>query len=736
MRFFEKVALLLVATLIALIVLADIGGFLLTSKLWLLALTYIVGSYWLLRAEHEPVPLAILAGFAFGLVLIILPVAIKVNQDWRYTLAFCTPNAVLFLYLLFYSYRRKLEGQEQTITKLLLYRSGILLIVSGFFISVPLYTKAHRLVIKELNPHNKFLLHNIRMYDVGDVAVEHLENGNCDDAIEAASIARREGELWLEWQQGDSLNLLRDISGTIERQYKAYACKAVADYDVKNYEASLKANIQADSILDQWIVADTSLYTEKVWSWKRMAECYTYLYDYAKSDSLYTLAIKQYSQEKKVLDADLANLYIGLCDNMVAQGYGQEAVEVLETIIKGVKQNTLPEKHKEGLLVLFKNLIVNTLRIADLVKSEIYLKEGFTMTEQGSKDYYLFQHYKGHQQLLFNNYKAATSLFTSSRQGFRKLDRASYHEQAMTEKGLFRASLLSGKFDLAEQHIKEALALTVKENGIASVEYHETLKDAALLDEMLGNYQNAVEKLLAVEHSYKAAWGESNKVMEVWVQLASVYAELDDEAAVRTTIDKALKAASEFENPTLALSDAYWLIVANTKIYQEDYITADLIYNKVLERQRGAQNKVLHAKAIVGKGVVSMAKGDLANANQNLNKAETILLNELGATSPELATVFYNKGRLELMSSNKKNADAAALKEKGILDLHYKANHPRHADNYVLLGDIAIAKSDKANANIYYNKAKAIYKLYFKEGHYKIKYLAEKTKKKELLAHL
>src|SRR5690606_35778495 len=176
------------------------------------------------------------------------------------------------------------------------------------------------------------------MFDYTEECEEAIEKGDCDRAIEYALKANKAGKLWLGVEekvhsntgilkglQNDSSQLSEDIgnsikpysnesvlwkiSGTYNNLYKAYQCKAGAEYDNNKFkEALINFNI-AHQYLTTFDHNTQYWEEEKSWSLSNIAYCYKNLRKFAIADSIFLEAIENHKSVKDSADKGLAKLY-------------------------------------------------------------------------------------------------------------------------------------------------------------------------------------------------------------------------------------------------------------------------------------------------------------------------------------------------------------------------------------------------------------------------------------------
>ena len=720
MRNVEKFFWGLLAAVAVLVLTGVMGNLLLCLILWLFGSIYAIGGYWLFSKYKQPAVLSILAGIALGAALFMLPWGIRADQNRIKLLLFFIPNLCLFLFLLIYTYRIRVEQWSGSNLKPLLIRSAVLLVLTSVFVSTPVNTWAHRQVLWVFNQHNEPLLHNLRMFDFNIEAEKYLENQMCDAAIEAANAARHEGELWLEWKQGDDLQELYPISGAIATQYDAYRCKAWAAYDAENYEQALVTFIEADSVLNDLIGADSSKHSNKVWSWKNMADTHAKLLAYDRADSLYLLAIGKYKADVGKLDEEMADLLISLSMSTSAQGAIHEINQAIEQVLVSFESEYEAGKGSyKGTMALYKHLIANLIRADDYEKASLYLQKGKELSHKDSLDNYVLQHYDGYLQLNTNKYKSAVSRFEEAMAGYTHLERPGSGNHVSIRQALSKAHIALADFPKADAYLQEALQLSQNIHGAESVSFHKVLLDAALLDYQLSKYEAAKDKMLKGLNRYERQWGDNNKTSEVLAQLAMIEDELDNQSQAVAYANRAFAVAKWFPDYKSISDDDVLLNIANVNLSVQNYAFADSLYKAVVMRSGEPYYKIQKAKALSGIALIEMEQGQYKEAGRKLEQAIAEASQAVGESHPMLATLYYNKGTLKLLEGKTTEALELATKASDILSRYFAAEHTSHGDTYVLMGDIMLAERKVREAEQYYRKAERSYASTYKESHWK-----------------
>jgi hypothetical protein len=718
----EKILLGVLVLVLALVLMNAIDNIWLLIPIYITVLIYAVGGYWLFRSKEAFSVIPILAGLAFGTAILTLPWGIRSLMDPYKAIILAVPNVFLFLFLIFYSYRLKYKNWLGDNLKLMLIRSGVLLVLTAIIATSSINTWAHRQFLRPLNQQNESLLHNFDMFDFADRAEEELTAGRCETAISAANASRKAGERWLNWQEGDSLKELKSIAGVLDLQYKAYLCKGQAAWQADNYKLALANYQYVDKVLDELIAIDSSNVSSRVWSWERMAECYAQLHDYEVSDSLYALAIKLYVKQGWEYNENLAELIVALGANQIAQGTTDDYYQAMQPFIVGFENIYKERGEEKGIMVLYKNVIQNALRAKDLEHAELYLKKALEIIgTKESLDSYKLQYYKGYLAVFEDNYQEAVEYFEKVKKGYEKLESPTSLNHVAIRKALFNTYMALADFSNAERYLNDALSISEKLAGRNSLNYHQVLKDAALLDEQLGNYEAAKEKLEQVYKVYERIWGKNNKVMEVGVHLASIELELDNQDQARFHIESLEGVINEYPDFIDMLDTETMLQWANVRLELEDFKAAASIYKTVVDKMDEKLTQLQKAKVHTGIAIINIEQGNYKEADMLLMQANVTAQNAFGKSHPFIATLHYNKSSLLMHQENLTEARKEMERAIAITEIYYTPKHPTHADNEVMLGDIYLGDGELKAAEKSYRKAEGIYRLKYKPEHRKRK---------------
>lgn len=309
MRLYEKILIGLVLLLFGIQLLPDYTGkgALFGLGTWLLALSYLIGGYWLLNSkDNKKYFIPIVAGLAFATSISVLPFTIRISKESIFEILPLL-NAGLFLGLGIYLLIKRNSKDIVRYHKSIFIRSAIILTVVGFFSYTPVSFKPYRYILIALNNGNDYLVSNMKMFNYTEEFEDALKRGDCERAIDNAKKANEAGKKWLgisteeennsrqvedaiKMQASDSTkpspelnNLLNNfssqsqlskISGTYSNLYKAYKCKADEYYKKSDYEQALSYYLKADKSLNACDHNSEYWDIEQAYSLNLIALCY------------------------------------------------------------------------------------------------------------------------------------------------------------------------------------------------------------------------------------------------------------------------------------------------------------------------------------------------------------------------------------------------------------------------------------------------------------------------------
>jgi tetratricopeptide (TPR) repeat protein len=275
-------------------------------------------------------------------------------------------------------------------------------------------------------------------------------------------------------------------------------------------------------------------------------------------------------------------------------------------------------------MAIYKHLVANLLRADDYEKASLYLQKGKELAHKDSLDNYVLQHYDGYLQLNTNKYKRAILRFKEAKAGYAKFEKLGSGNQVVIRQALSKAYMALADFPRAETYLQEALQLSEKIHGAGSVSFHKVLLDAALLDNQLGKYEAAKEKLVKVLHRYERQWGDNNVVSEVLAQLAVIEDELDNRPQAAAYASRAYSIAKWFPEYKSTSNDEVLLNIAGVNLSLQNYAFADSLYRVVLERSEEEYYRTQKAKALSSIALIEMERGQYKGAGEKLEQAITM----------------------------------------------------------------------------------------------------------------
>ena len=312
--------------------------------IWILALSYFIGGYWLLNFKQKKEYLIpIIAGIVFGTSLAVLPFAIRTIKT---TIVQILPiiNVALFIFLGVLTLTKRENDNDSFNYTGILFRSALILVIVCFFSYTPYSLKLHRDIIIFLNYESKEIVANMQMINYSQEFEKAIKVGDCDSAIKFAEKSNNEGKKWANLHskrevfniennlidstllfntktEVDSLYLKyhRVISGTYKHLYDAYLCKSKELFSEKKYYEALEYAYKADEVINIAKQNSEHLIIEQAYSLFNIGLCHKEIKNYYLTDSLFRKAIDIYKSAKKYDDESTAKFNYYLAESLSEQ---------------------------------------------------------------------------------------------------------------------------------------------------------------------------------------------------------------------------------------------------------------------------------------------------------------------------------------------------------------------------------------------------------------------------------
>lgn len=731
--------------------------------IWLLALSYLFGAYWLLNpTDNKRYFIPIIAGVAFATSLSVLPFTIRVNTNTIFKIL-PLMNAGLFLGLSIFLFIKRNEKDIVYNYKDILIRSAVILTVVGFFSYAPVSFKPYRYILSALNNNNEKLVANIRMLDFTAECEDALKSGNCELAITNAEKAIEEGKTWLgiskseyEDSQRDETTLesdptnptppdlnnipenspikskLKRISGTFSNLYLAYKCKADIYYKNNEYEEALPYFLKADKALNACDHNYENWYLEQAYSLNKIALCYKNLKNYGYADSIFVKAIEKYQTVKDTPDGNLAFIYNNLAQSLAEQMQFEYSNFFYNSSIVILQRDTSNNVDKMELIRSYHNLIKNHLQTDSLEKAIFFIEETFKLVNSTTLDFCFTNMYYGLYFHRLSKYKKADEVFTGCLECVKKHLESGHQNIAEIHLMVAQIKIALAEYDLALDNISNGIEITFKNYGKNSVRYAKYLNVYAHLDKILGNYEKSEQAYYQVLETYTRYPGERNRNLpEILSALADFNIILTKYSKAKALSDSSMTISNFFTDIESPVLTEFINNAAYVNYCVGLYNVSDSLYKKSINinTNYGLHISAQTAMALNGLGLVMTAKSKFKTADSLFIKALTLHKEIFEENHPYTAVVYLNYANLKIKENKLDQAEEMLAKSREINKNFFNQVHDIFADISSAYGNLyeKEKQGDKAKDN--YQKALDIYLAKFGEGHLKVKLMREKLDK-------
>ena len=729
---------------------------------WLLAISYLVGGYWLFNAkdkEHESKFISITAGLVFASALFTLPFTIRLNRDSVLFEILPVFNIVFFIALgIYFIYKRKSENKNP-IFKNIFIRSLFVLIVTCFFSYTPVSFKPYRYVLIALNYGNKHLVGNMQMFNYTEKFGKAMKNGDCDCTIEFAEKANEAGKIWLgvlseekmdnspqaqevldvlqsgsDKQITELLEILHNqnqlwkIGGTFDNLYTAYTCKADDYYNKGKFEQALTYYLKADKALNAY---NNDWTIEKSYSLNQVALCYTKLYNYEYADSLFVKAIEKYQEIKGLTGRYLAIFCRNFAESQAEQqqfGYSN----LLHKVSIAILQKDSINNNEKKIIENYNCLIKNHLQTDSLDKAMFCIEETFKLIDKETTDFCTTNLYYGFYLYRLNQYKRADEVFTECLDCYKKHFEAAHQNIAEAHLALARIKIVLAEYEKAKDNLNRGIKITTENFGKNSVRYANYLKTYAFLDKLLANYNEAGKAYNQVLEIYTKELGERNqKLPEVLSEIADLEISLSNYGKAKKYSDSSMSIAGDFDFPNILTMSELTNCAGYVNYCVGLYGIADSLYCKSIAANKNTElnpNNAQTATALNGLGLVMTAKQKYKIADSLFTQSLNLHKEIFTENHPFTAVVYLNFANLKLSQNKLKEAAEMLNKSLEINKKFFDGTHDIFGDIYVAFGDLANNEKQPNLAKDYYKKALNIYLEKFGEEHNKVVMTKKKIK--------
>src|SRR6185312_5021219 len=457
--------------------------------LYLVALSYIIGGYWIFRdKEKKKVFLPIIAGIALGTSFFCIPNLLRVWQGGfvPFLLLF---NQLFFIGLGIYIFIKRKSNDQIKYLRSILLRSFIIGIFPGFLNYINPSNTIYAGIEGFFNNGNEPLMANLNMVKYAEEYKNAYAAGDCDKAIEYAEAANHFGKVWLGADtlvnetndvldsnrfKGSTENPLEDslhrllsplskpngpsfkermlpISGTFHFLYLAYKCKAdnsnnpvvSINYYKKAYQATLIGDIDTNNLA-----------SHQTWLDREMGTCYKNMSQYEKADSLYLAAIKYYRTVYNKNDSIMAELYTLLAQSVAGQKFYSYAIIALKNSNFLLLKDSV--KNSKVLMTNYFDLGQDYLYMEKYDSSYYYLKIALKNLPKNDPEYCASSLLYATYLYKTDSFKPADSCALSALECFKSKDSLS-RETIMTYYMLNTLDIALGNFKRAKTDIDNGI---------------------------------------------------------------------------------------------------------------------------------------------------------------------------------------------------------------------------------------------------------------------------------------
>lgn len=706
-------------------------GALTAFTFWFIALSYLVGSYWLLNRKGErEYFIPIFAGLAFASSIYILPHTIRIQREKIYEIIPLL-NIAFFIGLgIYIIIKRKFKDKIKNY-KGILVRSAVILLIVGFFSYTPISFKPFRHVLIGLNNGFDNLVGNMQMFNYGDLCEEALEEGNCDTAIEYAIKSNNAGKIWLS---DDTTNIERSelmkIGGTFERLYNAYKCKADLLYNNFDYEHALKYYLKANDVLNSWNVSEY-WDVEQAQILNEIAICYKMMHNYYYADSLYVKAIETHRYLKKTDDSSVAVFMINLAESLSEQMQFNISYILFKQALFILQSDSKNDENNSNIIDIYQNLIRNSLQTDSFPQAKFYIEESLKIVDKEAIEFCKTNMYNGIYYYKISEFKQADKILSECLICSKKFYEPTNQNLAEIHYALSLVNIANAEYDKALENLNKGLEITTHNFGINSIRYANYLKVYAYLDQELGKYNESEKKFYQVLETYVNEYGSRFYLLpEIYSGLAEVEIDLAKYDKAKEYSDSSVSIANynyELNTPSVTslIND-----VAYVEYCIGNYDKSDSLYNKTLRinKSYSLYTSITSSTALNGLGLLMTAKKKFKSADTLFKNSLNLHKKIFPDDHPSTAILYLNYAKLKIETNNLEEAKDMLTKSLEINKNFFDESHDKFADIYTAFGDLDIKQGNYNKAKDYYKKALQIYLNIFDESHIKIRITKEKIK--------
>lgn len=764
MKKYEKFLVRFIASVFAIYILfpiAHITSVIFTLTVWLLAISYLFGGYWLFNTDkNEKTILSIVAGIVFLFGIFPIPLAIQL-EFFNDPPLFPLLTGLLALGLAVYIFWNRKNNKVSKDILFIFYRACVISVISFSFLYTPMSFKPFRTLLFALNkgdtPKTKYLF----MIDYSYAFIEALGNNDCDAAIQFAIQSNQYGKQIIDINETEKLNIQNrddlffqllnnktaELSSDIERMideyegeeslynigrtyahlYEAYACKANSEFNIHNYKEALTSYITAYKYLTAVSIKQGDWKDKVTDALNDIATCYEKLNKVELAGSFYTKAIENHQKVNDNVDMDvtLAQLYSNLAHLFSIEHQFDYSNQILHMVNNFLLKKPEDTELKHNLIKNYQGLTTNYLLQDSLQQALFYIEKAENLVDKNSLQYCSVQFTVALCQFRLNQFEAAALTIKNCIPCFKKNNDNNLNlniAECLIVQGYIE--LILGQFDDARKSLNRGLELTKQNFGTNNIKYANYLKTFADLDKMTGNYPIAAKQYQEALKIYNNQENtQRNAPTSILIGLSDLEIIQDDFLMAQKHADEAMEIASNINTLTSPNSTNILNQSAYVNYHLGNYNTAEKLYQDVLQinKDYNIQNATTTASSLNGLGLVEMNRNNFSKSHTYFQ--ESLLLHQqiYSDNNPFTAVVYLNYALLNIVEGNLSEAEDKLNKSLEINRHFFEADHNIFADLFIAFGDLAKKKGRHNIAKDNYAKALNIYKIHFDDRHWKVK---------------
>lgn len=698
---------------------------------WVLALSYCVGGYWLFHQQRTTPAIKIMAGVAFATAIISFAYTSNIASNAIYKWLpvvdglFCVGLAVYMLL------KRREAGFERPYGLWL--RSVLLLGISAFFAYCPISFWPYRKALIVLNKGEAALVSNLLMFDYVEKYNAAMDREDYPAAVAYGQQALVMGKRWLG---KDSVKARLKISGIYTNLYEAYEGLGDAKYSQSEYKQALQAFQSGHNFLvtgdhreNETALPNKYWEEKKAWSMNSMAFCYLKLRRFDEGDSLFVAAIDAYKKIYPATDVHAARLMGDVATSLTAQRQFDSANKVLLNIdrylVKDTTRRAVTMRVENAMAISLNYIQQDSLPQALHALHAIAWAQGDTTQNR----------YKAGLQEAICLYKLerhnAVEKALQQPLAYYKRNARDWEAEAMCDVMLAKNSLALASYPKAQVYINSAWAMFLaQKQGAASSLKGICLGVRGALSKALGNYNMADQQLTqAVAVLRQDENVSSGTLSEALAQLADLDVTMGRELAAHEHVSSALALLLHGKLMALPSQTSVLAEAAYVDYVQGHYQEAGRKYRQVvaINTRYGQGQSSNAATAWNGLGLVEMAQYHYERADSIFQQAQRLYEKVFTERHPLTANVYLNYGLLRLKQHRSNEAALFFEKARSIAQAFLPADHDMFADLAVAMGDLAVQEKQAAVAHGYYEQALTIYTHKFPTSHWKVRAAKQKA---------